>query len=541
MPLPEVLVPLSAAIDDIVSINPATEEELGRVRVMHRADVDLAIQNARHAFVSWSHIPLAGRRRYLQRLIDLVVEEKTAMAELIAREQGKPVAEALAAEIVPVLAVLRYLVKHGPGQLRNEAIANEMILFVHKKSQYRFVPYGVVAIISPWNFPFSVPLPQIAAALLAGNTVLFKPAPASVLIGKKIADLLCAAGLPQNTVHTLFLNDGDAPYLTEHDGIDKIIFTGSTAVGHKVMASAAKHVRPVILELGGKDAAVVAADADVERAAKGIVWGSLFASGQVCASVERVYVEKPIAEQFIKACLQEMQKLRVGDPMLEGVDIGPLTTREQLDKVIEHVLDAVQKGARLLHGGARVGERGFFFQPTLLVDVNHTMKVMSEETFGPILPIMVVDSLDEAIHCANDSLYGLSAFGWTQSRQTAERLMSELEAGTVLINDSTMTWGEPTAPWVGFKRSGVGLTRSRFGLLEMVQLKYVSYDTGGNKYNMWWFPYAGGKMLFLNAVDLLYKPLGKAKARGLMTLLRSKRFLTTARWPSLLTKLHKLF
>ncbi len=541
MPLPEVLVPLSAAIDDIVSINPATEEELGRVAVMHRADVDLAIQNARHAFRSWSHIPLAGRRRYLQRLIDLVVEEKTAIAELIAREQGKPVAEALAAEIVPVLAVLRFLVKHGPGQLRNEAIANEMILFVHKKSLYRFVPYGVVAIISPWNFPFSVPLPQIAAALLAGNTVLFKPAPASVLIGKKIADLLCAAGLPDNTIHTLFLNDGDAPYLTEHDGIDKIIFTGSTEVGHKVMASAAKHVRPVILELGGKDAAVVAADADVERAAKGIVWGSLFASGQVCASVERVYVEKPIAERFIKACLQEMQTLRIGDPMVEGVDIGPLTTQEQLDKVIEHVRDAVQKGARLLHGGARVGERGYFFQPTLLVDVNHTMKVMSEETFGPILPIMVVASLDEAIRCANDSVYGLSAFGWTQSRKTAERLMSELEAGTVLINDSTMTWGEPTAPWVGFKRSGVGLTRSRFGLLEMVQIKYVSYDTGGNKANMWWFPYAGGITLFLSAVDLLYKPLGKARARGLWALLTSKRFLTSARWPALLSKLHKIF
>jgi hypothetical protein len=167
--------------------------------------------------------------------------------------------------------------------------------------------------------------------------------------------------------------------------------------------------------------------------------------------------------------------------------------------------------------------------------------VMSEETFGPILPIMVVNSLDEAIRMANDSPYGLSAFGWTQRRKTAERFMSELEAGTVLINDATMTWGEPTAPWVGFKHSGVGLTRSRFGLLEMVQIKYVSYDSGRNTYNMWWFPYAGGKDLFLNAVDLLFKPLGKAKARGLMALLSSKRFLTTTRWPAVVAKLHKLF
>jgi succinate-semialdehyde dehydrogenase/glutarate-semialdehyde dehydrogenase len=541
MPLAEPALPISPAFDTIISINPATEQELGRVPVMQRPDVDLAIENARHSFRSWSQVPLAGRRRCLQRLIDLVVDEKEAIAELIAREQGKPVAEALAAEVVPVLAVLKFLIKQGPRQLRHEVIANEMLLFVHKKSQYRFVPYGVVAIVSPWNFPFSVPLPQIAAALLAGNTVLFKPAPASVLIGKKIDDLLRGAGLPTDVVTTLFLDDRDAPYLTEHDGIDKIIFTGSTEVGHKVMASAAKHVRPVVLELGGKDAAVVAADADVERAAKGIVWGSLFASGQVCASVERVYVEKPAADRFIKACLQEMQKLRVGDPMEEGVDIGPLTTSEQLAKVIEHVQDAVQKGAKVMHGGERVGERGFFFQPTLLVDVNHSMKVMSEETFGPILPIMVVNSLDEAIRFANDSEYGLSAFGWTQSRKTAERLMAELEAGTVLINDSTMTWGEPTAPWVGFKRSGVGLTRSRFGLLEMMQIKYVSYDSGGNKTNMWWFPYAGGKTLFMNAVDLLYKPMGKDKAKGLVAMLTSKRFLTTARWPSLLSKLHKLY
>jgi len=527
--------------DVIISINPSDETELGRVIADDRTGVDEVVARAGQAFKSWSMSTMEERRRLLQRLQQEIVRDKLVIAELISREQGKPVAEAIAAEVVPVLAILKELRHRAPRQLRDERVANEMILFSHKKSGYRFVPHGVLVVISPWNFPFSVAVPEIAAALIAGNTVVFKPAPHSVLVGKKIEQLFIQAGFPQDVMNVVYLQDSDAPYLTEHPGVNKIIFTGSTAVGCKVMTSAAKTVKPVVLELGGKDPAIVAADADLERAARGIVWGAMFTSGQVCASVERVYVEKPVAERFIQACLDEIAKLRVGDPLDEGVDIGPISTRSQLEKVKDQVEDAIARGAVLRCGGRRIGDRGYFFQPTLLTEVNHTMKVMTEETFGPILPIMVVQSLDEAIRLANECEYGLSAFGWTSNRATAKRLMRELYAGTVLINDSTMTWGEPSAPWVGFKHSGIGLTRSRFGLLEMVQIKYVSYDPGGNERNLWWFPYDNGKNLFAAACDLLYRPLSVAKLNGLKTLLTSRRFVTSVHWPTIIKNLHRIF
>jgi len=526
----------------IISINPSTGEELGRVAAVGRAGIDAAVAKASAAFESWAALPIRKRQALIKKLIQVIVSQKIEIAELIAMEQGKPVSEALPAEILPTLAMSKCLAKRAHKILKDTRAANELILFTHKKSSYCLVPYGVIAVISPWNFPFSVPIPQIAAALVAGNTVVFKPAPAAVLIGQKIAELFEAAGFPPGVVKLVCVHDEDAPHLTEHPSVNKIIFTGSTEVGRKLMASAAKSVKPVILELGGKDAAVVAKDADVRRAAKGIVWGSCFTSGQVCASIERVYVERPIAGDFINACLDEIKKLRIGNPLDEETDIGPITTSKQLDKIAEHIEDAVAKGAKVLAGGKRHGDKGYFFEPTLLTNVNHTMKVMTEETFGPVLPIMVVDSIDEAIRLANDSIYGLSAYGYTSSKVTARRLMKELDAGTVLINDSTSTWGEPNAPWIGFKQSGIGVIRSKFGLLEMVQVKYTSYDKGNNAFNPWWFPYDGqSRNLFTKATTLLFSTALLKRIAALIALLGNKKFVKTAHWGAILKNLHKIW
>jgi acyl-CoA reductase-like NAD-dependent aldehyde dehydrogenase len=526
---------------EIISINPANETELGRVEAVGRQGVDRAMENARQAAGGWSSCSMTERKKLLSRLQQLILQEKNTIAELIVQEQGKPFAEAFTAEVLPVLALLKELIRQAPRLLADEPAPIQTVLFAHKKSRYRYVPYGVIGVISPWNFPFSIPVPEIAAALIAGNTVVFKPAPQSVLIGKKIAELFKRAGFPDGVMNTVYLHDIDAAYMSGHAGLDKIIFTGSTVVGAQVMAAASRNITPVVLELGGKDAAIVAADADVERAAKGIVWGSMVNAGQVCAAVERVYVEKPVAERFIQACLAEMHKLRIGDPLQEGTDIGPLAVKKQLDKVEEQIADARAKGATALCGGNRLGQRGYFFSPTLLTNVHHGMKVMTEETFGPVLPIMVVDSLDEAIRLANDSPYGLSAYGWTNSKLTADRLMKELLAGTVLINDSTMSWGEPSAPWVGFKQSGIGLTHGRFGLQEMVHIQYVSYDRGGNEGNLWWFPYQGGKQIFSAACDLLFRPIGAAKFKGLLAMLHSKRFIKTTHWSAVLRNWRKMF
>jgi len=528
-------------LDEIVTINPSTGEELGRMPALPRAGIDAAIEHSRQAQAEWTRTPLAERRRKIRVLMELLLEERAAIAELIALEQGKPVAEAMAAEIVPCLGMLRELLRITPGVLKPQRRPHQMLLFAHKRSALLRVPFGVVVVISPWNFPFSVPLPEIAAALLAGNSVLFKPAPHAILIAGKITELCTRAGFPAGLMQLLFLHDREADYLTAHAGIDKILFTGSTAVGRRVMCNAAQNVVPVVLELGGKDPAIVMADADIERAAKGIVWGALFNAGQVCASIERVYVERAAAAPFIAACLREMEGVRVGDPLDPDTDMGPLSSEAHLHKVLLHIQEAVEKGARLLHGGTRIDRAGFFIQPALLVDVDHTMLVMREETFGPVLPVMIFDSLDEAVRLANDSAYALSAYAYTSSKAMADRLLCDLEAGTVVINDSTMSWGEPTAPWVGHKQSGIGLTHAELGLLELTRPKYVSYDRGQRAPNLWWYPYGPDSLrLFTAAADLLYNRHLSRKLAALTPVLLQKRFLRSTHWAALLRHLNRL-
>ena len=533
---------LKNAAKTIISINPSTGEELGRVDAIGRNEINTKIAQAREAFRTWSHLPIEERQKYLQRLNNVIVDQVDEISTLIAREQGKPVIGAKLAEVLSVLAINKSLGRNAHRILRNVRAKHELILLAHKKSQFRFVPYGVVLIISAWNYPFSIPVPEIAAALVAGNTVVFKPPPDSVLIGQKIDELFKQAGFPNGVMNTVFVTDDDAPYLVEHQEVNKVIFTGSTETGRKVMCTAANQITPVLLELGGKDAAIVAADANVKRAAKGIVWGTMVTTGQACASTERVYVERPIADDFIDACVAEVKKLRVGNPLDDNTDVGPLTTEQQLKTVIAHVEDAVKKGAKITAGGNRIGDRGFFFEPTVLINVDHSMKVMVEETFGPVLPIMTVDSIDEAIKLANDCQYGLSAYGWTDNPATAELLQRELQAGTVMINDSVCTWGEPSAPWGGIKRSGIGRTRSQFGLLEMVQVKYTSFDKGNNAYNPWWFPYDHSLQTFSEqAIKLLFARRLKSKIRPLIRLLKNERFFKTAHWMYIFRNLGKLF
>ncbi len=526
----------------IISINPATEKELGRVQACDRDEIDDAVKTARHALNEWSKKTIKERQKYLLKLGDVVLEQKEEIARLIALEQGKPLTESLGSEIVAVLAILKELRRHAHKVLKPHKMKHEQLLFVHKKSQYRLEPYGVVAVISPWNYPFSVPVPEIAAALVAGNVVLFKPAPDSVLIGQKIDELFKAAGFPEGVMNTIIVADVDAPHITHHPGVDKIIFTGSSPVGRDVMCAASHQMTPVVLELGGKDPAIVAADADLPRAARGIVWGTMFNAGQVCAGVERVYVHKEVAQEFIDLCLEEAKKLSTGDPLDSDTQVGPLTNLDQLVKVQDQVEDAIRKGARLLHGGRRVERPGYFFEPTILTDVDHSMAVMVEETFGPILPIMSVDSMDEAIALANDSVYGLSAYAWTSDKKLAQRFFKELQAGTVMINDSTSSWGEPNAPWGGFKMSGIGRTRARFGLEEMVQVKYTSYDKGGNERNVWWHPYSKNSQTFMsNAMEFLYSRNIFKKLAKAPKVLSYKPFVASVHWGAVLRNIHKLF
>jgi succinate-semialdehyde dehydrogenase/glutarate-semialdehyde dehydrogenase len=342
-------------------------------------------------------------------------------------------------------------------------------------------------------------------------------------------------------VNVLAVDDSVAAAVVEDPRIGKIVFTGSVATGRKIMTAAARNLTPVVLELGGKDAAVVCRDADLDRAALGIVWGAFMNAGQTCASVERVYVEAPVAEEFTRRVVEEVARLRVGDPATADVEMGPLTLERQRALVEEHVREAVAAGARVLTGGARPDGPGWFYPPTVLTGVDHSMRIMREETFGPVLPIMSVPSLDEAIRLANDSGYGLTASGWTADADTADRLQRELHAGTVTINDCLATYGDPGAPWGGVKQSGLGRTHGAAGLREMAQVKYVTRDrpTGVAP---WWFPYGEKyRRLIVAHNRALHAASLSARLAALVRILGFRRFWQRTRPLDVLRGADRLF
>ncbi len=486
-------------------------------------------------------MPLRERGQHLLALRERLLEKSEEIAALVAEEQGKPLAEAHLVEIFPSLECLKHLGEHAEDLLREDPVEAEVLLFAHKDCQVLYAPYGVVLVITPWNYPLSISLTGVAAALVAGNTVVLKPAPATTLIGLKLGELGREAGLPPGVLNVLAVDDALAPALVEDPRVGKIVFTGSVATGKKVMAGAAKHLTPVVLELGGKDPAIVCRDAHLDQAARGIVWGAFLNSGQTCASVERVYVEAPVAESFVTKVVAETRTLRQGDPRAPEVDLGPMTLERQRTIVEEHVADAVAKGAKVLTGGTRGQGPGYFYPPTVLVDVDHGMRIMREETFGPVLPIMKVESLDEAIRLANDSDYGLTASGWTRSADTARRLQRELAVGVVTINDCVASFAEPSAPWGGVKQSGLGRTHGMAGLREMVQVKYVSRDTS-RRPMVWWFPYGDAfrRLMVIQARAFHARALFR-RLLAQLAILRFGRFWRRANLPSVLLNLDKLF
>jgi acyl-CoA reductase-like NAD-dependent aldehyde dehydrogenase len=523
------------------AVNPATGQPFAQASLLDAEQASAAVAAARAAFPSWSVRPFAERAALLLRVRDLVLAESEDLARLIAREQGKPAAEAHLVELFPSLDALKHLALHAEDLLRDDVLESQTVLIAHKDCRLVYAPLGVVLVITPWNYPFSISLTGVAAALMAGNTVVLKPAPATTLIGLRLGALFEKAGLPPGALSVVAVDDRVAAGLVEDPRVAKIVFTGSVETGKRVMASAARNLTPVLLELGGKDAAVVCRDADLDRAARGLVWGAFVNAGQTCASVERVYVEEPVADALIAKVVEEARKLRVGDPATADVDMGPLTLERQRRTVEEHVADAVARGAKVLTGGAPVPGPGFFYPPTVLTGVDHTMRIMTEETFGPVLPIMRVASVEEGLRLANDSRYGLTASAWTQDEGTARRLQAGLQAGVVTINDCVYSYGEPTAPWGGVKQSGIGRTHGLAGLREMVQVKYVATEFT-RRANVWWYPYGAEFHRFMStASQALHGRSFWARLKGQVGLLGFRRFWRRASLTGLLQNLDKLF
>ncbi|MGB9735724.1 MAG: aldehyde dehydrogenase family protein [bacterium] len=494
-----------------VSINPATLDPIGELRIMEPEEISQKVDMAEKAFGTWSSLSIEERGNYLNVLKDQILKHFDDIADIISKEMGKPRIEAAIAEIMVVVNLIDYFVKKAPRLLADEVIPL-YIAKVIKSSKINYRPYGPVVIISPWNYPFAIPMGSIVMALLAGNTVLFKPASDAILIGKKIEELINTINLPEGVFNFISAPGSAIGKSLIGPKIRKIVFTGSVQIGKQVMETASKYLIPVVLELGGKDPMIVCRDANIELAANGAVWGAFTNAGQVCASVERVYVMKEIADEFINKVVNKTKALRVGQDTDFNVDMGPMVNEGQLHIVEEHVEDARKKGATILTGGERIKElKGFFFPPTVLTNVNHTMKCMTEETFGPLLPIMVVNSEKEAIELANDTVYGLTASVWTKDRERGEEIAKQINAGTVTINEHAYTYGLPETPWGGIKDSGMGRTHSKIGLMEMVVPYHINIDHLPDSMNNrpWCYPYSNEKYeWFKNLISLFGTGVG---------------------------------
>jgi len=479
------------ATREIISTNPATLKELGRVPVMSAAEVLQALARARKAQPAWAALSYKERGEHILRAKDLLVEWQDEISDLIAREVGKPALEAMAGEVLPGANLMDYFARQSAKLLRKEEFT--LSVFRNKKSRIEYQPLGVVGIISPWNYPFAIPLGEVVMGLMAGNAVLLKPSEFTPLVGLKIGEIFRAAGLPEDVLQVL-TGDGTTGSALVESGVDKIFFTGSVRTGRKIAEASARQLKPCVLEMGGKDAMIVCADAPFERTVNGALWGAFSNCGQTCASVERLYVVESIAERFIEAVVEKTKALRVGPDGKGQFDIGSLTNANQLQIVEEQVKDALAGGAVALTGGKRLDSLpGYFYEPTVLVKVNNSMKVMQEETFGPVLPIVVVKDEAEAIREANRSKYGLLASVWTKDAKRGQAIARQVEAGTVIINDVIYTHSAPETPWFGVKESGSGVTHGRHGLLEFVQMKHINWDRLPMKTNPWWYPYSEKK------------------------------------------------
>jgi acyl-CoA reductase-like NAD-dependent aldehyde dehydrogenase len=466
--------------------NPATLESIQELPIASRDEVSAAVTRARHVQSSWQQTSFAERARLLYRLRDLLLDEGDRLADILTSETGRPRAEVYGNEIFYLCNAIGAWAKNSERYLRRQKISPSFPLVKAKKAYSIYAPLGVIGIISPWNFPLTLTLGEALPALMAGNAVVIKPSeltPLSALFG---AELAAKAGFPKDLLQ-IVVGHGDTGEALV-DNADMISFTGSVETGKRVMHRATDRLIPVSLELGGKDPMIVLKEADLERAAGACVWGSLMNSGQACTSIERVYVEAPVYAAFVDKVVSRVNAIRQGHSADE-VDIGCMTSEAQLNKVAAQVDEARAKGARNLTGGRRNPRLpGYYYEPTVLVDVDHSMRVMSEETFGPVIPIMPVKDSQEAIRLANDSRYGLSASIYSRDKAAAVRIAEELKSGAVCVNDSLVNFIVLEAPMGGRKDSGVGYRHGAVGIQKYCQQKTIVVDRFGLKEEFPWYP-----------------------------------------------------
>ncbi len=523
-----------ATTSAIPCLDPATGEHLGRVPAWSKADVAAAVTRARAAQVRWGATSMRERRRVLGALLERIVESQEEIAAVCVRDSGKTLLDAAMGEIFPVCEKLRYLIAQGERDLASEPRGSGIML--HKRVRVEWQPLGVIGVICPFNFPFHNVFCPALPALFAGNAVIAKISEhtsySAELFSRIFSDVLTRFGQSPDLVQ-LVTGGGETGAALVTSGVDKIFFTGSPENGRRVMAGASETLTPVVLELGGKDPMIVCDDADLDQAVGAAMLGVYTACGQMCVAAERLYVMDGIYDRFVAALADKVRALRQGPPSRDAggeFDVGATTMARQLEIIETLVADAVKKGARVLAGGKRNASLdGQFFEPTLVVDATHDMRLVREEAFGPVATVIRVRDEEEAVRLANDTAYGLGSSVFTKSAARAERIAAKLSAGMTVVNDYGIAYMVQSAPFGGVRLSGFGRINGREGLRACCNEKTVVTDRLPLHMSMSFYPVKKDSYpLMRDVISVIYaRGLGR-KAKALMRLGRSAVSIVTS-------------
>lgn len=496
----------------IQSYSPVSGELAGEVPAMSAEEVRAVVSRAKTAQEAWGALPVEERCERVMRFRDALVERADEVVDLIVRECGKPKHEALLHEVMVTADLTTFFAKRAPAALAAREL--DYHLLKHRKGWVEYVPRGVVGVISPWNFPLQLPMRDVILATLAGNSAVLKPSEVTPLIALKAKDIWDSAGLPED-VFGVVTGYGDAGAALIDSGVSMVVFTGGVATGRRVAAACGERLIPCVMELGGKAPLIACADIDVERTARGIVFGGFANAGQVCISVERVYAHKDVHDRLVRRVTELTRELKIGDPSRESVDVGAIIFPKQIEVAEKHIADALSKGAELLAGGKR-RSGGQFFEPTVLDHCNHGMTVMTDEIFGPIVPFMRVNSDEEAIRLSNEVPLGLNAYVFSGDRDHGRRIAERIEAGSVLVNDVLSNGGCPDAPFGGIKNSGFGRVMGEDSLRDMCNMRHLSVDRVAlGKSDPFWFPYSDkGYAWFRKGLHAMFSGGGLARRIG---------------------------
>ncbi len=505
----------------LVSRNPANKNVIGETARTELEQIPKIVEAARSASISWRRESLEHRLELIQRFRNYLSLNRDALGKLITEEAGKPFTEAIVSEIFAVLETCQWLDEKAPYLLDDKNVELNGVFFQGKRSYNCFQPLGVIGIVSPWNYPFSIPATSILLAIVAGNGAVVKPSPKTPMIAQRLVNIFEELGFPEGLVG-LVQGDREECEKLILSGVNRVVFTGSVGGGKAIMKIASEHLVPVTLELGGKHPAIVLPDVDADKCASGVTWSAFTNGGQACASIDRLILVEPADGKVLNKIVERASKLRLGEGMSTDIDVGPLIDEEQLQRVKDLVEDAKSKGAKILCGGsAREDLGGYFFEPTVLTDLKPEMRVLKEEIFGPLLPVLVVDSVEEALQVANNSELGLASSVWTADLELGEELARRIDAGIVWLNDGLFSHVCPDAPWGGIKYSGFGKAHSEYELLDMVCIKNIGVSSQGMR--DWHYPYSSAGRDYVEAgMDLLHRPSIRDRLAAAFRALSSK-------------------